>query len=357
MFVAARSDRRNWRAGIAALGRILSVMAWAMPAGALAAKSMPPAAISVTIGGGTVDSAAFRWASALSEILSRPPGLPDCDPGTACGVPNVVASAQTYDDTPSLLKALINGQIATAVVPAIPVFQALCRSGKGSPPSLSILKLLYRQPLYIVIRAGPKAIGRPGDWAGKSVVTGPAGSDSETLANAVIDAYGVPRARLKLLKLATTPAVAALKGGAAPVGLFIGHLYDPIVADLVGHGFTLMSLPQSPERDRLLKALPVLEASAIAPGVFPGVTAISTVAQPVPWVAGPVLDAALTEKLVRAVSEPHNLALLEEDVEPVPVVPEGIAYHNLPGPAAPGARAFAQAAKLPIDSVACPAGR
>jgi TRAP-type uncharacterized transport system substrate-binding protein len=330
-------------------------MAWAMPIGAFAAKTMPPAAIPMTIGGGTVDSTAFRWASALSQVLSRPPGLPDCDPGTACGVANVVASAQSYDDSRLLLKALIDGQVSTAVLPAIPVFETLCRPGKGPVPALSILKQLYRQPLYIVVRAGPKAIARPAEWAGKTIVTGPAGSDSDILTNALIDAYAVPRARLKLSKLPIAQAVAAVKNGPAAAGVFIGHIYDLAITDLTGHGFTLMSLPQSPERDRLLRALPVLEESAIAPGTFPGVTAISTVAQPVSWVAGPALDVGLTEKMVRAVSEPHNLALLEGGVQPVPVIPEALAFRRLPGPPASGARTFALSAKLPVDSVVCPA--
>jgi TRAP-type uncharacterized transport system substrate-binding protein len=329
-------------------------MTWNMTAPAVAAKPPPQPAIPIAIGGGTADSAAFRWSSALSEILSRPPGLPDCDPGAPCGVPGVIASAQTYDDSAALLTALLDGRIATAIVPAIPIHDAVCPPGKGQPAPLTILKLLYRQPLYIVVRAGPKPVARPAEWAGKGVAVGPAGSDSDRIATALLDAYGVRRTKVRLLRLPPAQAVAALKAGTVPVALFIGHVFDSAIADLVGYGFTLMPLPQSPERDRLLKALPVLEPSAIPPGVLPGLAATSAVAQPVAWVAGSTLNPALARKLISAVSEPRNLARIEERVDPVPPVPEGEAFQNLPGPPSPGAEAFAQSAHRPLSMVACP---
>jgi TRAP-type uncharacterized transport system substrate-binding protein len=324
----------------------------------IAFAARPPPATPITIGGGTVDSAAYRWSSALSEILSRPPGLPDCEQGSACGVPGVIASARTYDDAGALLSALRDGQLTMAVAPSLPVFDAICGSSKspGKPPApFTILKLLYRQPLYIVVRAGPKPVARPLDWIGGTLVVGIAGSDSERLGIALIESYGVPRGKVKLMRLPTVRALAAMRSGAAVVGIFIGHGLDGPLAELIGHGFTLMSLPDSPGRDRLLKAVPVLEPSAVPPGTFSGLAATSTVAQAVAWVAGPALDVDLARRLVGAAAEPHNLARIEERVDPIPPVPEGEAYAHLPGPAAPGARVFAEKSHLPVGTIGCPA--
>ena len=55
----------------------------------------------------------------------------------------------------------------------------------------------------------------------------------------------------------------AMRNGTANVGVFLGHVFDRQVGDLVAKGFTLMSLPDTPERARLLQSLPVFEASAI----------------------------------------------------------------------------------------------
>jgi len=336
------------------IGACIAALAFAAPAAGAPAAARSVPATQIAIGGGTVDSAAFRWASALSEIVSRPPGLPDCDPSAPCGVPGIIADAQTYDDSSALLKALADGRIATAVVPALEVFRAQCLPSGAAQPAFSVLKNLYRQPLYVVVASGQPAIAQPKGWSGKTVATGVAGSDSALIASALLDAYGLPRDRVKTLRLAPGQETAAIKNGAAAVGIFIGRSFDAQVGDLLRHGFTLVSLPDSPERRRLLKSMPTLEVEAIQPDTLPSLPPTSAVAQLVSWVAGPGLDPALAEKLVAAVSEPHNLARIEELVDPVPPVPEGEAFLRAPVPLADGVKRFAAANHRPSGSIDCP---
>jgi TRAP-type uncharacterized transport system substrate-binding protein len=327
------------------------------PTFAPAASPPPVQTVQLSIGGGTVDSAAYRWSSALAEVLSRPPGLPECDPGGPCGVPGVIAGAQTYDSTQALLGALTDNRLATAVIPALSLFRQRCDTPKGhSAPPITALKVLYRQPLYVVVRGGNSAITKPADWMKKTVAIGPAGSDSEVLTLALLDAYKVPRSKVKLVRLPVGAQVDAMRNGTANVGVFLGHVFDRPVGDLIAQGFTLMSLPDTPQRTRLLQGLPVFEASAIPPDTFPGVPAISNLAQPVLWAAGPSLDGKLAEKLVTGMSEPHNRDRIAGLVEPVKAVPEAVAFSHLPIPLSEGARAFALATNQPVDVVNCPSG-
>jgi len=321
----------------------------------IAAPAAQTPTIQLSIGGGAVDSAAYRWSSALAETLSRPPGLPDCDPAAPCGVAGVIAGAQTYDTSQALVGALSDGRISTAVVPALSLYRQRCETAKGqSAPAITTLKVLYRQPLYLVVRGGTTAIAKPADWAKKTVAVGPAGSDSEVLTLALLDAYRVPRAKVKLMRLPASTQIDAMRNGTANVGVFLGHVFDRQVDDLVAKGFTLMSLPDTPERAKLLQSLPVFEASAIPPGTFSGLPAISNLAQPVVWAAGPSLDAKLAENLVAAMSEPHNRDRIAELIDPVKAVPEGVAFSHLPAPLSEGARRFALSEKQPIDVVNCP---
>jgi TRAP-type uncharacterized transport system substrate-binding protein len=316
----------------------------------------PPQAdpIQISIGGGTPDSAAFRWSSALAETVSRPPGLPDCDAGTPCGVPNVVASAQTYDGGQALLKAVIDGTVTTGVLPALPLLRARCALTNGQTLQVTSLKILYRQPLYILTGNTTLPIAKPKDWAGKTVTVGPAGSDTEILTGALLDAYGVQQKKVKLQRLAPAAAFAALRNGSAMVGVFLGHAFDAGVADLLARGFRLMSLPDTPERARLMRAEPVLEPGAVPAGTYPGLPATSILAQPVTWVAGPGLSAALAKALVAAVSEPHNQARLTELIEPLKTIPEAEAFQRLPVAPADGAIAVAKSESAPVGLIGCP---
>jgi hypothetical protein len=163
----------------------------------------------------------------LAETLSRPPGLPECDPSAPCGVAGVIAGAQTYDTTEALVGALSEGKIATAVVPALSLFRLRCDAAKGqAAPAISTLKVLYRQPLYLVVRGGTPAIAKPADWVKKTITLGIAGSDSEVLTLALLDAYRIPRAKVKLLRLPPAAAIDAMRNGTANVGVFLGHVFD-----------------------------------------------------------------------------------------------------------------------------------
>jgi hypothetical protein len=322
---------------------------------ALPVSAAEPPTVQLSIGGGAVDSGAYRWSSALAETLSRPPGLPECDPSAPCGVAGVIAGAQTYDTTEALVGALSEGKIATAVVPALSLFRLRCDAAKGqAAPAISTLKVLYRQPLYLVVRGGTPAIAKPADWVKKTITLGIAGSDSEVLTLALLDAYRIPRAKVKLLRLPPAAAIDAMSNGTANVGVFLGHVFDRQVGELIGKGFTLMSLPDTQERTRLLQSLPVFEASAIPPGAYPGLPAISNLAQPVVWAAGSNLDPALAGKLVAATSEPHNRSRIAELVDPVQAVPEGVAFSHLPTPLSEGARRFALSQHMAIDVMNCP---
>ena len=357
MYVVAddRESELTRRASRRTLAACVSLGAVALTAIAGRAAAPPSAEpIQLSIGGGTPDSAAFRWSSALAETLSRPPGLPECDAGTPCGVPNVVASAQTYDDGQALLKAVIEGTVTTAVLPALPLLRARCALTNGQTLPVTSLKILYRQPLYIVTGNSPAPIAKPKDWVGKTVVVGPAGSDTEILTGALLDAYGVPQKRVKLQRLAPAAAFTALRTGSATVGVFLGHAFDAGVGDLVARGFKLMSLPDTPERTRLMRAEPVLEPSAVPPGTYPGLPATSILAQPVTWVAGPGLNAALAKALVAAVSEAHNQARLAELIEPLPTMPEAEAFQRFPVAPADGAVAAAKTESAPVGMIGCP---
>jgi TRAP-type uncharacterized transport system substrate-binding protein len=325
-----------------------------LPVAIVRAAPPPPVdPVQFAIGGGVPDSAAYRWSAALAETLSRPPGLPACDTGTACGVPGIVASAQSYDDPQTLLKAVTGGKIATAVLPALPLMRARCALKPDQASPVVALKILYRQPLYIVTGNTPSPIVRPKDWAGKTVVVGLPGSDTDIFATALLDAYGVPAKKVKLQRVTAAAQVAALKNGQATVGLLMGHAYDAAVADLIGRGFKLMSLPDSPERTRLMQAQPVLEASATLPGAFAGQPATSILAQPVTWVAGPGFNVNLSGKLVAAISEVHNQARLAALVEPLASIPEAEAFQRLPVPLAAGAAEIAGAEMATVDTIPC----
>src|SRR5581483_9433181 len=168
--------------------------------GAWLAHAAPPAQdpVFLSIGGGAVDSAAFRWSSALAQILSRPPGLPKCDAGSPCGIPGIIAGAQTYDRPAALLTAIAEGRVATGILSATQIYGSRCAPPKEHPAAdIRVLKALYRRPLQLVVSANT-AIKTAKDLAGTTIAVGERGSESDLIVTALLDAYGPFKPKAKI---------------------------------------------------------------------------------------------------------------------------------------------------------------
>ena len=337
--------------GASAIGLLLTV------ASALAAPAQQQEPTFISIGGGAVDSAAFRWSSALAQILSRPPGLPKCESGSPCGVPGVIAGAQTYDHPGALLGALTEGRVATGILSALEIFQARCDPPKGGQPApIWILKALYRQPVRIVAISA-KPIRSPKDLAGMTIALGERGTDSEIVGDALLEAYGpFRRHRPKIVRRAPAQAAAALKDGTVQAALFVGHAADAAIGALLASDrFALVPLPESPERQRLLRALPMFDPDTITADTDRSSPETPTLSQRAFWVAGPGLGPGFADKLVSDESDSRNAAHLAELVAPSVPVAAGDTFGRLPAPPAEGAERYAVTKHHPIDVISCPA--
>lgn len=334
-------------AGAVAIGLLL---------GASVAQAAPAEeSLFVSIGGGAIDSAAFRWSAALSQILSRPRGLPKCEAGTPCGIPGVIASAQTFDQPDALLAAIADGKVTTGILSATQIFDARCVSPKDKPPAaIQVLKGLYRQPLQLVV-AATSPIGAAKELAGTTIAVGEHGSDSEIAGTALLDAYGPHKPKVRIVRLSRDQAIGAIKSGSAQAALFVGRSADRQIGELLKSGEAkLVALPDSPERRRMLRALPLYEPDMITPPGPGTAPSVATVSERAFWVIGPALDSAPTEQLVAAESSAPNATRLMELVEPVAPIADSEAFRHLPAPLAEGAQRYAVASHLPIDTVDCP---
>ena len=338
------SSRRATGAG--ALGLLLGAC--------LAHAAAPEEPRFISIGGGAVDSAAFRWSSALAQILSRPPGLPKCDATSPCGIPGIIAGAQTYDKPEALLTAIAEGRVATGILSATQIYEARCAPPKGKAAAdIRVLKALYRRPVQLIVSAG-STIRTAKDLAGATIAIGDHGSDSDIVAAALLDAYGPYKPKVKVERMPPDMIIQSIKAGTAKAAIFVGHAADlPIAELLAGGGFKLVALPDTPERRRMLRALPLFEPATVTAGA-PSPASITTVSERAFWIAGPALGSLPAEELVASESSQRNAARLAELVDPVVPVADGEAFHHAPAPLADGVQHFAVAAHLPMDVVDCP---
>lgn len=163
----------------------------------------------------------------LGETLARSFGgdLPDVQ-FTAIESPGGVASIEMLANDEAQL-ALLSNHVAGAA-------------------GVQLIAPLYQETLQIVVRIGPDGApiaARPHDLSGRRVSVGPAGSGTESIADAVLQHFGVTADAFDRRNLALTDATAALEAGELDAAFIVGGMRTPAVDRLLARDdMTLLSL-------------------------------------------------------------------------------------------------------------------
>lgn len=291
----------------------------------------------------------FDVAAALSALLSRPPGLPACIEGRACGVPGLVALTQSQPNRAALIQALIDGRLETALVPADRVYAARCHAAVGAPSTaLAIIGEVYSETLHVLVRAGSGLSGVAA-LGGRRVAVGQPGSDDRRLADRILAAHGLRPKDVIRVEVGGDAALLALADGRIDALFRIAVAPDPAIATAIGAGAKLV--PVVDERGGLSGLHPFGAPGQIKADLYGnGQDDVATLTQPVVWVAGPALPRDLAGSLAAAFINGANRASLAEAAPDVELLRP--AARRISAPLHPEAGRHYEIAPI---AIACPA--
>ena len=137
------------------------------------------------IGTGDASGTFFLMGSAIAGAISNPPGSRACDAGGSCGVPDLIAVAQTSQGSIDNIRALESGQIESGLGQADLVYWASIGESvfrdTGPVENMRVIANLYQESVHIVTRRHG-GIWTIGDLAGRRIAVGPETSDSRVTA-------------------------------------------------------------------------------------------------------------------------------------------------------------------------------
>lgn len=133
--------------------------------------------------------------------------------------------------------------------------------------SIQLVAPLYQETLHVVARR-TAGIAGPSDLEGKRVGVGPDGSGTESIAESVLDHFGLAADRMQRTNLALGEAVAALERGTLDAAFIVGGMRTPAVDGLLARGdMHLVSLGDPDKAGSALEGIrldaPYLSAAAI----------------------------------------------------------------------------------------------
>ncbi|MBQ4825992.1 TAXI family TRAP transporter solute-binding subunit (plasmid) [Leisingera sp. M527] len=168
-----------------------AALACTMLTGAAAAQDMTFFRIGTGGAGGTY----FPIGGIIANAISNPPGSRACDEGGNCGVPGLVAMAQSTNASAHNVNAIQNGQMEAGLSGAATLHFAYHGTGKfegNAKPDLRVIANLFPEDLHLVLPEGHKLDGLA-DLKGKRVGIAQAGSGTQIAVELILDDHGVNR--------------------------------------------------------------------------------------------------------------------------------------------------------------------
>lgn len=323
--------RRAFLASAAALG-----LAWPHPSWAQAVRFF-------RIGGGPPGGTLFPAVGWISAAISNPPGSRPCEKNGSCGVPGLIALAQSTDGALANLRSLREGAFDAAIAYADVAHDALMGRGvfaaDGAFPDLRAVATLAPESLHIVVRRGGP-IRRIADLKGRRVAVGAEAAGAAVLAELVLRLHEVRRGQYRALPLNPEAAATAFAEDRVDALVFLARPPAGVARQVMeDHGGMLLGLDPG-KAQAAIRTDSFLAATEIPASAYGG-AAVPTVG------VAPVLlvRESMPDELVTALSRALWLAMKAADGAH-PLHPEGFAAAQIGRrgvPLHPAAQAFRDA--------------
>ncbi|RED53956.1 TAXI family TRAP transporter solute-binding subunit [Aestuariispira insulae] len=268
------------------------------------------------IGAGPTTETLYALSTAISAGISRPPGSLPCNEGGVCGVPGLIAVAQSRSGSIDNLFAMMRGELESALVRADVAFQAYHGGGpfkyEGAQENLRVIANLTPVSLHIVVPAGSD-INSVRDLRGKRISVGARGSGTRDLSLIVLRTNSLAPRDLSLRYMKPGPASDALYRGDLDALFLVGAAPVDAIADLAERmELRLLPLEGYPRR-QLFSLFPFIETDAIIGGTYEGIKETQTVKMGVQWVVWQDTDETLIEQITQALWQSDTSALFNRN--------------------------------------------
>lgn len=354
-----RGAARRWSSFLRAAGLpVASIIAVA--AAVVLAATLPGDAESqdisyFRIGTGTPEASYFSIGGIIASAISNPPGSRACEEGGSCGVPGLIALAQTTRGSFDNLAGLAAGSLDSGLVQADVAEAAFAGTDPYKPdtalPGLRAIANLYQEGIHVVVRADA-TIDSVAALKRKRIALGERDSDTLYTARMLLAAYGLSEKRVKPFYLPLVEATAKLAAGEIDAIITVGSYPIAAIADLARtQPIKLLAINDSAAQ-KLREAHPYLGVDIIPALAYSGISEnVVTIGVGALWVVNETLDTELGYAITKALWHESTRRLLDQAGPVGSKIRVQSALAGLPLPLHPGAaRYYAEIGQMSIPT-------
>ena len=249
---------------------LVAALAGAMLASAVAQAQSPTF---FRIGTGSAGGTYFPIGGTIANGISSPPGSRPCDQGGQCGVPGLIAIAQSTTASVFNNAAVQNGELEMGMAAADVTRSMYLGEGKfeGKPhEKLRIVANLYPEDLHLVLPKG-KTIKDLGDLKDKRVGIAQAGSGTQVAVLQILEAWGVTRDNMEEAELNNSQSAERMADGQLDAYFYAAGWPVAAMVQLAStKGMNLHSFTEA-DLTKINDLIPAYIPSKIPAGVYEGI--------------------------------------------------------------------------------------
>lgn len=324
-----------------------SVIATIITALALVIPAVPTAASGditfFRIATGGIGGTYYPVGGLIAQAISNPPGSRPCEKGGSCGVPGLVAVAQSAHGSVANIAAVASGAVDSAFAQSDVAYWAHTGTGiylkSGKVEGIRAIAALYPESIHLVARKG-LGIRSVLDLAGRRVSLDEEGSGTLVDARLILKAYGLKESDIKAIYRKPVPSIEMMEAGDLDAFFFVAGYPAKAVAELAtAVGADLVPI-EGPEVDMLARKFGFFTRTTIPAGTYQDIGAVRTLSVGAQWIVGAAVDEELVYQITRSLWHENTQALLQAGHPQAREITRVTALDGIAIPLHPGAERY-----------------
>lgn len=302
-----------------------------------------------TIGTSASSSSYFTTGALLGNIISNPPGSRECESGGSCGVPGLIAVAQTTQGSVENMRRIGAGKLDSGLSRSNIVDWAFEGSwmfaGEEAIDNLRAIANLYPEELHVVVRADSD-IQSIADLRGRKVALGEAQSGTRFESLLVLRYYDMTADDFEPVYVALGHAADLLEAGEIDAFFVIASAPVAAIAELAKRKPIRLLPIEETTAIRINREHPFFNTAAILTSAYENVPLTQTLSIGTVWVTSAEADDELIYQITRSLWHERNRPLLDKRHPKGMFIHQSLALDGFRVPLHPGAERYYREAGL-----------
>ncbi len=301
------------------------------------------------IGTGGTGGTYYPIGGLLAHCISNPPGSRACEQGGSCGVPGLVAIAQSANGSVANINSIKSGVLESGFSQSDVAYWAYTGTGifekKGPVKDLRALANLYPETIHLVARKGAN-IKSVKDLKGKRVSMDEPGSGTLVDARIILEAYGITEKDIDAEFIKPNPAIDKIKDNQLDAFFIVAGYPTGSVVELASSvGGNLVPI-NGPEADAIIEKYGFFAKDLIPAGTYEGIGETESISVGAQWVVSAKVDENLVYDITKAIWNKKSRALLDKGHAKGKSITAETALNGVGIPLHPGAERYYKEAGL-----------